>query len=399
MVSTKNPVINHDVTITLPFDKSNYTPPPTEEISKLEEILDGWFKVHSKNFVFQLEQGKNEHNLHFQCRLRLKKKIRCQQLSKELGQHLDEHVEIQEMMKRAKKKGGMSSWVRSSPTSNACRNFKYVMKEESRISGPWSDRHLSDLELSDTVEVDRLYHWQKYIYDKVLTKGHRNEYNSDGRKIIFLVDPHGCAGKSELVRTLMTQRNDVQYVPSCGTASQFKNGIAEAGAFRNYVLDLPRVKPKMEQLSDLASTLEDISNGFVSGVMYGKVKHLIMNRPNIVVSGNWFFPRELLSRDRFIYMDPGQWRDFELEHGRDADFRVSVKTMDNGRKWLTLSLNGEYTQPVQEISNDRMSCTSVSADRSDPSIKDTNEFRDAWKEHQDELEYVDESDRIAYVRR
>ena len=383
MVSTKNPIVNHDITVSLPYNKvkNGYMTMSQEETSKIEEILEGWFTAHSKNYVFQLEQGKNEYNLHFQCRIRLKKKVRCQQLAKDLGLHLDEHEVIQNQFSKDQ---SMVDWIRSSPTNNSCRDFKYVMKEESRISGPWSDRHLSDLELTDTIELDRLYHWQKYLYDNVLTKGRRSEYNNDGRKIIFLVDYNGSAGKSELVRTLMTQRNDVQYIPSCGTASQFKNGIAEAGAFRNYVLDLPRVKPKMEQLSDLAGALEDISNGFVSGVMYGKVKHLIMNRPNIVVCGNWFFPRYLLSKDRFIYMDPGQWRNFELEHGSNADFTVSVKTMEDGKKWLTLSLNGECTKPVKE-SNDQ----TISSDRSGTSLKEIEE----------EVFFEDEQDHIAYVRR
>lgn len=391
MVSTKHPVINHDITVTIPFnkDKVKFVAPTNEEIYDISEILEGWFKEHSKNFVFQFEQGKSEHNLHFQCRIRLKKKIRCQQLANELGKHLDEHMVIKVIMKYSKTNGSMASWVRSSPTSNACRDFKYVMKEESRLSGPWSDKHLSDLEVSDIVEVDRLYHWQKYLYDNVLTKGRRSEYNNDGRKIIFLVNPHGSAGKSELVRTLMTQRNDVQYVPSCGTASQFKNGIAEAGAFRNYVLDLPRVKPKMDQLSDLASTLEDISNGFVSGIMYGKVKHLIMNRPNIVVSGNWFFPRHLLSKDRFIYMDPAQWRSFELEHGSNADFTVSVETMDDDKKWLTLSINGKRTKPIKEIDTEDIETHKLCADSSTLSDKETLQ--------KDEFE--DEQNHIAYVRR
>ena len=368
MVSTKNPIVNHDITITIPF-KKNRTGDRSrdltdEQMEKFEPVLEEWFSNMSKNYVFQLEQGKNEWNLHFQCRIRLKKKVRCQQLAKDIGKHLDEVFESE--------KDYFSKWIRSSPTSNACRDFKYVMKDESRISGPWSDKHLSDLELSDMIHVDRLYHWQKYLFDNVLTKGRRNEYNSDGRKIIFLVDRLGSAGKSELVRTLMTQRNDVQYVPSCGTASQFKNGLAEAGAFRNYVLDLPRVKPRMEQLSDLASTLEDISNGFISGVMYGKVKHLIMNRPNIVVSGNWFFPRHLLSKDRFIYMDPAQWRQFELEHGANADFKISVKTAEDGKKWLTLSINGHDTQPAEEIG--------ISATRSVLSLKNNKDIKEDEQE-------------------
>jgi hypothetical protein len=155
------------------------------------------------------------------------------------------------------------------------------------------------------------YLWQDLVLGWLTLDG-KKRYNQSGRRILFITDPVGCSGKSTLVKHLMLNTKDILVLPSCGTPTQMSKALAEAGPYSNYVLDLPRVKPKPETIEDLMYTIEMLSNGIICSSMYGKYQSLVMNNPQICVFSNYPLTK-YLSVDRYVTIDPRSCRGDELE--------------------------------------------------------------------------------------
>lgn len=152
------------------------------------------------------------------------------------------------------------------------------------------------------------YSWQKEVYNMI--------YNEDGtikepdpRAIISLVDFQGGSGKSSFFKYLYTndESKDIGRA-GYGTAQQLRSALINQGPKRIYIIDLSRAKSKYDTQEDLLSILEDCKSGFIISPMYGQSKELIMEPPHIIVSSNYLFDTELLSKDR--------WNVYELKQNK-----------------------------------------------------------------------------------
>ena len=78
-----------------------------------------------------------------------------------------------------------------SPTNNNCGDLLYVMKADTRIGGPWSDKDEQVIPIPYHIRDIKLYKWQQEVID-------RATYNRSNRIVNVLYCPDGNSGKSTL---------------------------------------------------------------------------------------------------------------------------------------------------------------------------------------------------------
>lgn len=281
MTASNNPVRRIDITISMR---------PELEMSHAE-IIDKFYDFSMANtdmFVFQHEKTGMDNN-HIQGRVNIKSRIRTLSFAKKVSAGTEIPLE----------------YINCSPTSNPTQNFDYTMKSDTRVSGPWSNRDLGAFKVDDPLRGTELFPWQDWILNKWFDKTQKVVYNPTGRKILFVVDEKGGAGKSSLVKhCAINRQKDVCILPVSGSPSQLSSAIIDAGPFPFYILDLPRCKPNnyYDWIQDIHHVIEQLQNGLVVNSMYGKYRHLVMNNPQIVIFSNWYIDQKL-SLDRYMYMD------------------------------------------------------------------------------------------------
>lgn len=138
------------------------------------------FATHCKKYTFQLERGESGYE-HYQCRVSLKTKSRKSSL-------------IQSAFTIV----GAGFHLSVTSTANKDNDF-YVLKEDTRIDRPWSDKDKAPLRTVTKMENAGLYPWQTQLIEE--TKGF------DDRSIHILIDNNGNIGKSALCKYMYMKHN------------------------------------------------------------------------------------------------------------------------------------------------------------------------------------------------
>lgn len=261
--------------ITIPYYEKDSDEPKYKDWEAVWRKLDGW----SNKFCFQLEKGETGY-LHWQCRINLVKKMLPTTAKARLWDSLGGHVSL------------TSSNVHQNPKS-----FNYVMKEDTRQEGPWTDELKLDPEVVITsqlkefltfVEEGKMYPWQKQMLEELQKR--------DFRTIHHICDPYGFSGKSIFCEYLA-------YLKIAHEMPMFKDMqdlIAFAFSFSvkpAYVVDMPRGLDK-RKLADFYSGVECLKNGFIFDKRFcGRMKRF--DRPQVCTFGNTFVDVRLLSQDRW----------------------------------------------------------------------------------------------------
>jgi len=253
------------------LDALLYDPDEVEEI--LEDLCE--------SYIFQLESGEevNQHGetyIHYQGRVKFKVKTRVNTV----------------------KNNNPLGTARWSPTCsvNTGNNF-YVMKEETRIDGPWMDEvNLRDMEEEETpwdLEEDLpkpLKHWQQQVWDSA------KKENRTRRHVDIVFDPIGNKGKSFIARRMQWLKvgtgippmNDIKDIMAC---------IMDRPKTPVYIMDLPRGLNK-EKLASTYASIEMLKGGDAYDVRY-KFRAVQFNPPRIWVFTNFLPDMNLLSPDRW----------------------------------------------------------------------------------------------------
>lgn len=258
---SKGPIAMYDYTI----PRDAYT---IDELkSRLNTLCSRW--------VFQLEKGKEEGYEHYQCRISFKKKIRYVTL-------------------KAKKKAGTEPLTgHFSPTSNPTfltgDNF-YVMKEDTRMQGPWKD---TDIAKVHTKQMDLFEKWELREYQKAIIKEAKI---FDLRKINLIYDPTGCCGKS-LLSEFMEYHDLAEEVPPFRMMDDIFQWVCTRPVRPCYIVDMPRGMKK-DRLGDFYSGIEVIKNGVAYDKRYN-AKKIRFDRPRIFIFTNTLPKFELMSKDRW----------------------------------------------------------------------------------------------------
>lgn len=231
----------------------------------------------AKKWVFQQEKGDETGYLHWQIRLSLHKKCRFAALKTDILPHLPGH------------------W---SPTSNQVHNaghqFNYVMKVQTRVAGPWTDKDsiqdppVLTTQLKNFLKKDP-YPWQVAALD--LVKGY------DERHIHYIWDPHYNSGKSIFCEWVEYQRLGEE-IPGIFTLAedimQFAMSMENTPC---YLFDMPAAMKK-EKMHQMYAGLEMLKNGFLYDKRYEGKKRRI-NRPQLICFANNLPIHGLIAPDRW----------------------------------------------------------------------------------------------------
>ena len=251
----------------LPSLKSNY-PSAFSLISVLATVF--------KKFAFQKEQGDTTDYVHWQVRGSLHKPITCAGLLRKIVPVLSGHWSL------------TSSTVHSGP-----REFNYVMKVDSRLAGPWTDKDVIPEPPPLTTQLKEfltlsLYPWQESLMSMIKSTHFRHLH--------YICDPHYNSGKSIICEyaeylglatecpPLMSMEDILQFLFCTPVAS-------------TYLFDLPAALRK-EKVHSLYAGLEALKNGYLYDKRYsGKKKRI--DRPNIFVFANNYPQTQLMAPDRW----------------------------------------------------------------------------------------------------
>jgi len=252
-----NPIAMFDITI----PEENY------EREKLTALLT----LNCSRWAFQLEEGSETGYRHYQLRISLKKKMR-----------------FSTMINKKLFNGHISAT--SNPTHFSGDEF-YVLKEDTRIEGPWTDRDEKKVKTRQLMifEGYTLRSYQKAIIDESVL------FNM--RSINLIYDPVGNCGKSLLSEYL--EFNDLaEEVPPYRLMDDIFQWVATRPIRDAYVIDMPRGMKK-DKLADFYSGIEVIKNGVAYDKRY-KAHKVRFNRPRIFVFTNELPLFRLMSKDRWI---------------------------------------------------------------------------------------------------
>ena len=172
-------------------------------------------------------------------------------------------------------------------TANKDNDF-YVMKDDTRIEGPWTDKDKAPLRTVDKMESNGLFPWQQTIIDDV--------EHYDDRKIHIVIDRAGNIGKSALCKYLYMKK-DAVIVPPLMDEKDLMQYVMSFEPSKLYVIDMPRAMKK-SKLNRLYSGIENLKNGMMYDLRYhGKFRYI--DEPNIVVFTNQPPKMSYLTRDRW----------------------------------------------------------------------------------------------------
>lgn len=270
------------------------------------EEMKATFNELTTNWCFQLERGSTAGKLHYQCRLLMDpKQYKATMLTVLSARKPYEirDIDCDPESNNSIQQGGLAF---------------YVMKDETRVDGPWYDssykvpKPKKVYEGNDLACMENPFKWQKWCIDRFSAP-----CNED-RDIIWIYNAKGCAGKSKLMKWMMYKGYDMARVPM-GTATQIKTSIVGKGPKEIYLVDLPRVRGADERINEVFSALEEVKNGWVESAMYGKSDDILMEPPHVMVFSNEVPNMAMASPDR--------WKVYTLfKVNDDIDLRLMTTT-------------------------------------------------------------------------
>lgn len=239
------------------------------------------FKSIAKKWAFQKEKGEKTGYVHFQCRISLIKKSTKKALLILFDDIKPEYLE---------------------PTiSDNLKNNFYVLKEQTRIDGPWKDTDPAPKFIPKQFRnIKTLYPFQKSIL----------ESKPESRFVNMIYDSVGNKGKT--VSAFMAYlHNNAVYVPPMNDAQKIIefifcviDNLEDDKTPEMFVFDLPRSMSK-DCLYGMYSAIEQLKTGFVYDTRY-KGKFRWINTSSI-----WVFSNEMPDLNR---LSADRWKIWEINN-------------------------------------------------------------------------------------
>jgi hypothetical protein len=245
-----------------------------ETVENMKDLL----KSLCIDWAFQVEKGEKSGRVHFQGRMRLKTKKRLNTLVNNFKDFRGIHF---------------------SPTTKENRdNDFYVLKDETRIGGPW--KSTDPWEPATLLKEHQLFQWQKDLCSIAA----KEIATYDNRHINILHNLSGNIGKSSLFTFLEIRYNalSLAILDSCEDMLQMAYGKLSSLELRDNIIilvDIPKATAKymMQRICRVVETLKD-------GKAYDKRynwKEWRFNPPSIWISTNKKMNKDWLSADRWQY--------------------------------------------------------------------------------------------------
>lgn len=242
-------------------------------------MLNEW----GKKWVFQKEKGDTGY-IHWQGRIHLIKKRRKTELLS-MGFGIGGHI---------------------SPTTSGVhkgQTFNYVMKADTRMEGPFKNTDPVKPPLTRQLRTfyqHEFYPWQKKLGTMV------QEF--DDRRIIIILCPHGCNGKSIFAEHL-EYIGQAYEIPCMRQMEDIMQCVCCVGKQKCFLVDMPR-GIKKTRLGDFYAGMECLKNGTAYDKRYS-FKKIRFDRPQIVVFTNNLPKFDLMSPDRWVVFQITKEKDLE----------------------------------------------------------------------------------------
>lgn len=240
-------------------------------------------KKIAKHYVFQLEKGEQTGYLHYQGRLSLIKKHRKSELLK------------------------MFSPNYLAPSANPTffrGEMFYVMKEETRVDGPWDERQEVQSYIPRQIrEVEQLRPWQQFIVD--------DSKMWDKRTINVLYDTTGNNGKSVL-KTYIGVYQIGRALPFTNDYKDMLRMVMDTKKRPLYIIDIPRALKK-DTMFNFFSAIETLKDGYAYDDRYS-FKEEYFDCPNI-----WVFMNTIPDLE---YLSPDRWKFWKIKENNLIQFNI-----------------------------------------------------------------------------
>lgn len=238
----------------------------------------------AKSFVFQRERGGKTGYEHWQVRLSLWKKT------------TRAHARNLIWTGFQFPKEGVSVYCEptSNPTSTQNNAFNYVMKLDTRVDGPWSDKDAPHY-------VPRQFRmkprkWQRQVLDTA------NEF--DDRKIDCIIDPQGGLGKSFIMGKAWCKYR-YPFISVVDDTARIIYSACDILIGRQerepklMIVDVPRAFNR-KKMGSLMTAIEILKSGIISDSR-NKFRHWEYDSPRIWVFMNFDVDLTLQSSDRWQF--------------------------------------------------------------------------------------------------
>lgn len=271
--------------------------PEGGETDTVEQDLKESFKSLCSKWVFQLEESATGY-VHYQGRIRLIKKARLTTLVKT---HFNEF------------KG-----IHLSPTitqNYRNENFSYVMKQDTRLKGPWADTDREDTYVPVQYRIEKWLPWQQSLLNRIEEDKRSRNY----RRVYVLIDTVGNSGKTTFAMSL-TCKGVAEYVPPINDSKDLMRMVYCMPTSGMYIIDMTRSMNK-DKLFGMYSAVEQIKNGHLYDDRY-TFRRKIIDAPAVVIMTNEIPESSYLSSDRWclLTIKENELIDFDLfEAGSDND--------------------------------------------------------------------------------
>lgn len=241
-----------------------------------------------KKYSFQLEKGESGYE-HWQGRVSLIKKKSLKALINSFSVY--------------------PHWAKahfSITSSNAKGDMFYVIKDDTRIDGPWTEKD----EIKIITKQMNLFNSWGLLPWQAKAKEICQEFCL--RTIDLIYDPNGNAGKS-LFSEHMEYEGLAEEIPPFRMMDDIFQWVATRPIKNAYIVDMPRGMKK-DKLGDFYSGIEVIKNGVAYDKRY-TAKKIRFNRPRVFVFTNTLPALDLMSKDRWsiwtiINNDLVKWKEF-----------------------------------------------------------------------------------------
>lgn len=235
------------------------------------KLLKNLLRTKCKHWCFQLEAGSETGYRHYQGRFSLRTKKRLSALISFFNE---------------------PEWsgIHFSPTSNAnTGNLNYVIKDDTRIAGPWADTDEDEPYIPRQVrEMGSLRPFQQHIVD------HYNDWDTRSINLIYCAD--GNLGKSSLVSYMRAYKIG-RALPPVNDYKDLLRIVCDLPVSRCYLFDMPRSLNK-DRLFQFFAAVETIKDGYAYDDRYS-FKEKVFDCPNIWIFTNVLPDLEMLSSDRW----------------------------------------------------------------------------------------------------
>jgi len=253
--------------------------------------LKFFLEFHCEQYIYQKEKGEGTGREHLQGALRTKIRMRKSTLLNLFKESkFDSNGNMVQFLTIERMCG---TWAES---------LAYCSKAETRIGEPITSSNLEKYEGGDVNFLENKcsrYPWQNQIINEIFEDNEIDFKVPDDRSITWICDTKGNSGKSKFVKYLCSTNTDIVKI-TFGTAPQLRSAIISVGRKRVYIVDMSRTRAEDDSIPSLISTIEDLKNGFVVSVFYGKYQQLLMDPPHVIIMSNQKCPTEMLSDDRWV---------------------------------------------------------------------------------------------------